>query len=105
MRSYAASWRDTFWKVKLPAATPSIFTGLRTAAGLSVIGAIVAELPVGSSTGIGRIIYDAAQYYLFDPSALWASTLAAFALGASFFLAVVVVEALISKRLGGFGAP
>jgi NitT/TauT family transport system permease protein len=31
------------WKLQLPAALPSIFTGLRIAAGLAVIGAIVAD--------------------------------------------------------------
>lgn len=99
MRSYAATGLQTFLKVRLPAAMPAVFTGLRTAAALSVVGAIVAELPLGSNEGIGRVIFDAAQYYIFDPAALWATTLAAFLLGITFYLGVGGIEWIVRRRL------
>jgi NitT/TauT family transport system permease protein len=89
--------------VRFPVALPYLFSGLRAAAALSVVGAIVAELPVGSNTGIGQIIYNAAEFYNFDPAALWASTVAAFALGAGFFLAVVLLEWLARLAIGDRG--
>lgn len=101
MRSYAAGPWSSFWKIRLPAAVPHLFTGLRAAASLSVVGAIVAELPVGAGSGIGVVIHDAAQFYIFNPPALWAATIAAFALGATFFGAVVLCERLALARLGG----
>jgi NitT/TauT family transport system permease protein len=44
---YRASRWDRFWKLGLPWATPAIVTGLRVAAGLSVIGAVVGEFVSG----------------------------------------------------------
>ncbi len=40
---YRAGWVSTLFKLKLPSALPHIFTGLRVAAGLAVIGTIVGE--------------------------------------------------------------
>jgi len=45
------------WKLEFPAALPAMFTGFRIAAGLSVIGAIVAEFLIGQGDrGIGTLI-------------------------------------------------
>jgi NitT/TauT family transport system permease protein len=48
LRLYGASWRQTLMKLRLPAALPFAFSGLRTAVGLAVIGAVVGEF-VGST--------------------------------------------------------
>jgi NitT/TauT family transport system permease protein len=50
-RLYGATPLATMWKLRLPSALPSIFAGLRVAAGLSVIGTVVAEFTVGHSVG------------------------------------------------------
>lgn len=60
---YGASWFQTLWKLRLPAALPFLFTGLRTAGGLSVIGAIVGEF-VGSNgqpPSLGFLVLRAAR--------------------------------------------
>jgi len=57
-RAHAASRWATFVKIRLPAALPAIFQGLRTAVPLAVIGAAVAEL-FGSIAGLGFIIQTA----------------------------------------------
>lgn len=50
------------WKLQFPAALPAMFTGFRIAAGLSVIGAIVAEFFFGTGPrGLGRLIIDYTQ--------------------------------------------
>ena len=43
MRTYAASYWQTLFKLRLPAAMPFIFNGLKIATTLALIGAIVAE--------------------------------------------------------------
>ena len=53
-RLYGASPRATLLKLRLPFALPSIMTGLRVAAGLAVIGAIVGEFITGG--GLGGLI-------------------------------------------------
>ncbi len=50
-RLYGAGWWKTLWKLRLPAALPSIMTGLRVAGGLAVIGAIAGEFVGGSGLG------------------------------------------------------
>lgn len=47
-RLYGSGWFSRLFKLMLPASFPAIFTGLRVAAGLAVIGTIVAELTSGS---------------------------------------------------------
>lgn len=46
---YKASRWQVLWQLKLPAALPQILTGLRIAGGLSLIGAVVAEIAAGSA--------------------------------------------------------
>lgn len=55
---YAASRRQTLWMLKIPFALPQIFSGLRIASGLAVIGAIVGEFIGGG--GLGSVV-DAAR--------------------------------------------
>jgi NitT/TauT family transport system permease protein len=55
---YSASQRDYFFKLKIPYALPHIFSGLRIAAGLAIVGAIVGEFVGGG--GLGGVI-DAAR--------------------------------------------
>src|SRR5205823_6857004 len=53
-RLYGASRATSLWKLRLPFALPAIWTGLRIAGGLAVIGAIVGEFITGG--GLGSII-------------------------------------------------
>lgn len=56
-RLYRAGWLATTFKLRLPNALPSMFTGLKVAAGLAVIGAIVGEFIGGG--GLGEVIVTA----------------------------------------------
>jgi NitT/TauT family transport system permease protein len=57
-RLYGASPAATLLKLRLPAALPSILTGLRVAGGLAVIGAIVGEF-IGGNGSLGDVITSA----------------------------------------------
>jgi len=67
-RIYRASAVARLWKLKLPSALPSIFTGLRVAAGLAVIGAIVGEFGAGTfdAQGLGIVILSAKRNFQTD---------------------------------------
>jgi NitT/TauT family transport system permease protein len=97
MRSYAANGRQVFWKLRLPASLPYLFTALKVSATASVIGAIVGELPVGSARGIGVVVVNAAQYYNSRPQNLWAAALVASLLGLLFYGATALAERLIVR--------
>ncbi len=98
MRSYAARSGQTFWKLRLPSALPYLFTSLKVAATASVIGAIVAELPAGSKSGIGVVIINAAQYYNSRPPVLYAAVLIAGAIGLCFYGLVALAERLLIRE-------
>lgn len=94
MRSYAASRSAIYWKLRLPASMPYLFTGLKIAATASVVGAIIGEDTGGVQAGLGRVIITFAQYYITGPEKLWATIIAAALLGIVFFLVIHVVETL-----------
>jgi NitT/TauT family transport system permease protein len=56
-RSTGAGRVRTFWKVRLPHALPSIFTGLKVGAALAAIGAVVGEF-VASDRGLGYLLLE-----------------------------------------------
>jgi putative hydroxymethylpyrimidine transport system permease protein len=60
MRSLGASRLQTLWKTELPSALPQLFTGLRLAATVSVIGAVFGEW-AGAEDGLGRMVLLATQ--------------------------------------------
>jgi NitT/TauT family transport system permease protein len=89
-----ASATQILWKLRLPHALPAIFTGVRIASGISVIGAITGELFAGSSSvgqgGLGySITYALAQL---QTDYLFALVFAATILGFLFFFIVMFLE-------------
>jgi NitT/TauT family transport system permease protein len=58
---YGASRRQILWRLKLPSALPYILGGLRIAGGLSLIGAVVAEIAAGSAGAGSGLAYRIAE--------------------------------------------
>jgi len=52
-RLYGASRLETLWRVRVPTALPYLLAGMKTAGGLALIGAVVAEFVAGSGTATG----------------------------------------------------
>jgi NitT/TauT family transport system permease protein len=97
MRSYAASRLAIYWKLRLPASLPYLFTALKIAAGASIVGAIIGEDTGGIQAGLGRVITTFNQYYITGPEKLWAAILAAALLGIVFFGVIRVVEMVLLR--------
>ena len=97
-RSYASTPRQEFVKLRVPAALPYLFTGLKVAAGASVVGTIVGELPSGLPDGLGRQLLTFAYYYLSGPEKLYAAVLFSALLGIMFVTLVALVERLVIPR-------
>ncbi|MBL8056077.1 MAG: ABC transporter permease [Anaerolineales bacterium] len=95
MRSYAATRRQILWKLRLPAALPYLFTALKISASVSVIGAIVGELPSGIPDGLGRALLTFSYYYITGPEKLYAAILFSALLGLTFVVLVMLVERLV----------
>jgi hypothetical protein len=73
MHSYAARSWTILWKLEVPSALPYIFTALKIAATASVVGAIIGEQTASISNGLGGAILNFNQYYVLDPTNLWAT--------------------------------
>ncbi len=93
-RLYGASGRDTLFKLRFPAALPQIFTGLRIASGLAVIGAIVGEFIGGQ--GLGSVVDVARTQQRVDK--VFAAVLLASVLGLGLFGLINLVSALTLQR-------
>ena len=90
MRSYAASPVEQFRKVRLPNATSFLFTGIRVAAPLTVITAIVAEYFGGNKNGLGAKISGFLSIAKKDVGLAYVA--GASLLGIAFFVAASVLE-------------
>ncbi len=100
MDSYAASWGQTLWRLRFPAAVPYLFAAFKIAATASVVGAIVGEISAGVEGGLGRRILLEAQRYTTGPERLYASVLGAAALGIVVFLIVTLAERVVLGHQG-----
>ncbi|MBO9711672.1 ABC transporter permease [Sphingomonas sp.] len=91
IRSLGGSERDVLVKVRLPAALPNLFAGLRIAISLAVIGAILGEY-VAAEKGLGFLQLQANAQ--FDVTLNFAAIVAISLLGLAFYYAVAAVERL-----------
>jgi NitT/TauT family transport system permease protein len=92
MRSYAAGEFTIFRRVRLPNALPYLFSALKVASVLAMIGAVVGEYFGGSQEALGVQIRNSAALFAFETA--WAAILVASLLGIGFYLAIALVERL-----------
>jgi NitT/TauT family transport system permease protein len=83
---------QTFWKIRLPASLPYLFSGLKVAATMAVTGAVVGEF-VGANAGLGYVILQANGNL--DTPVLFAGLLIMSLLGVLLFAVVELVEHLV----------
>ena len=98
MRSFSASWWQSFRRLKLPASVPYLIPALRLAAASAVVGAIVAEISTGIRGGIGRLIIEYSREATSDPAKVWTAFLGAALLG----LVVAGLVALLDTALSRY---
>ena len=92
MRSYAAGELEIFRRVRIPNALPYIFSALKVATVLAMIGAVVGDYFGGSDQALGILIRRSAGIFAFEDA--WAAILVACVLGIAFYAAVALVERL-----------
>jgi NitT/TauT family transport system permease protein len=98
MDSYAASWNQTLWKLRFPAAVPYIVPSLRLAASASVIGVVVAEISTGLKGGIGRLIIEFARVATNDPSKVYTAVFGAALLGLVMASLVALIDFVMMRN-------
>jgi NitT/TauT family transport system permease protein len=93
MRSYAAGELEIFRRVRLPNSLPYLFSALKVASVLAMIGAVVGEYFGGSTEALGVQIRNSAALFAFETA--WAAILVASILGIGFYLAIALAERLM----------
>jgi len=94
MRTYAAGYWKSLFKLRLPAAMPFIFNGLKIGTTLALIGAIVAEFFGSPVKGMGfRISTSVGQLAL---DLVWAEIVVAAIAGSAFYGAVAWIEKTVT---------
>jgi NitT/TauT family transport system permease protein len=95
MRSYAVGELTVFRLVRIPTALPFLFTALRVASVLAMIGAIVGEYYGGSLNSLGANINQDASLFQFEKA--WAEIVIACIFGIGFYLAVALAERFATR--------
>ena len=90
MQSYAASPARIMFSLRIPNALPYIFSALRVASALSLIGAVVAEFFGGPRATLG--VYITQEASAFDFAKAWTAIMMASLIGITFYLLVLFAE-------------
>ncbi|NHT78264.1 ABC transporter permease [Rhizobiaceae bacterium CRRU44] len=98
MRTYNASPSQLFWKLRWPASMPYLFTSLKVAVAISLVGAIVGELPTGAVAGLGARLL-AGSYYG-QTVQIWSALFMAAGLAAVLVLIVGAAHSAVLRRMG-----
>jgi NitT/TauT family transport system permease protein len=98
MRTWSATPRQVQRKLRWPASVPYLFASLKVAVTISLVGAIVAELPTGAEAGIGARLLSGSYYG--QTIQLWAALVAAAVLASGLIGIVGIVEGVVARRMG-----
>ncbi|HCX87314.1 MAG TPA: ABC transporter permease [Gammaproteobacteria bacterium] len=99
MHTYSASPAQVFFKLRLPSSIPFLFASLKVAIALSVVGAIVAELPTGGQGGLGARLLTGSYYG--QITMIWAALIVASIVSALLVTAIGYIERIALRRLSG----
>ena len=91
MKTYAASYEQTLFKLRLPAALPFVFNALKINTTLAMIGAIVAEFFGTPTVGMGFRISTEVGHLSIDM--VWATIAVAAVTGSAFYALIALHRA------------
>jgi NitT/TauT family transport system permease protein len=98
MRTYNAGVSQVLWKLRFPASVPFLFTSLKVAIAIALVGAIVGELPTGAQAGIGARLLNGSYYG--QTVQIWAALFAASCVAATLVWGVGAIERLTARAMG-----
>lgn len=99
MRTYSAGGVRAFWSLRLPASMPFLFASLKVSVAISVVGAIVGELPTGGQAGLEARLLSGSYYG--QTVQIWAALIMASLLSVALIAVVRGLELVLLGRAGG----
>ena len=98
LRTYAATRSQVFWKLRVPASLPYLFTSLKVGIAASLVGAIVGELPTGAVAGLGARLLVGSYYG--QTVQIWSALLGCAFLAAMLVGGIGLVERATLRHMG-----
>ena len=98
MRTWSASKLQIFWKLRWPCSIPFLFASLKVSVTISLVGAIVAELPTGAQAGIGARLLTGSYYG--QTVQIWAALLAAAIIATALIAIIDALAQLTARHMG-----
>lgn len=98
LKTYNASRRQVFWKLRLPSSMPFLFASLKVGIAASLVGAIVGELPTGAVAGLGARLLSGSYYG--QTVQIWAALFAAAIVAACLVALIGMIERRTLKTMG-----
>ena len=98
MKTYNATQSQKFWKLRWPASTPFLFASFKVSIAISLVGAIVGELPAGARAGLGARLLTGSYYG--QTVQIWSALIVASAIAATLVFLMSFLEKIVQKRMG-----
>jgi NitT/TauT family transport system permease protein len=98
MRTYSASKTQTLRLLRWPASLPFLFASLKVAIAISLVGAIVGELPTGATAGLGARLLTGSYYG--QTIQIWSALVMASFLAAMLVTLIGMIECMVGRRTG-----
>ena len=98
MRTWSASKLQVFWKLRWPSSIPFLFASLKVSVTISLVGAIVAELPTGAQAGIGARLLTGSYYG--QTVQIWSALFAAAIIATVLIALIDAVGRWTARRMG-----
>ena len=99
MHTWSASPAQIFLKLRWPSSVPFLFASLKVAVTISLVGAIVGELPTGAQAGIGARLLTGSYYG--QTVQIWAALVAAATIAACLVGIIDLIGRWTERRMGG----
>ena len=98
MKTYNATQSQKFWKLRWPASTPFLFASFKVSIAISLVGAIVGELPAGARAGLGARLLTGSYYG--QTVQIWSALIVASVIAATLVFLMSLMEKIVQKRMG-----
>ena len=98
MKTYNATQSQKFWKLRWPTSTPFLFASFKVSIAISLVGAIVGELPAGARAGLGARLLTGSYYG--QTVQIWSALIVASFIAATLVFLMSLMEKIVQKRMG-----
>lgn len=98
MQTYNSSRLQLFLKLRIPSSVPYLFTSMKIAVAISLVGAIVGELPTGAVAGLGARLLSGSYYG--QTVQIWSALITAATLAALLVIGVNIAAKMTARMMG-----